>query len=92
MGIDISSLLGTSWHMLSIVSDGSKMSVFMDGSKLVTQDLNMTFGIQNDFVIGANALDGSTLNTFITADMACLRFYNRVVSDQDISSIFNAGM
>ncbi len=92
LGIDVASLLGTSWHMLSIVSDGSKMSVFMDGSKLVTQDLNMTFGVQNDFVIGANALGGSTLNTFLTADMACLRFYNIVVSDEDITRIFNAGM
>ncbi len=64
----------------------------MDGSKLVTQDLNMTFGVQNDFVIGANALGGSTLNTFLTADMACLRFYNIVVSDEDITRIFNAGM
>jgi hypothetical protein len=24
LGIDVASLLGTSWHMLSIVSDGSK--------------------------------------------------------------------
>jgi hypothetical protein len=52
----------------------------------------MTFGVQNDFELVPNALGGSTLNTFLTADMACLRFYNIVVSDEDITRIFNAGM
>lgn len=42
--------------------------------------MQMTFGVQKDFVVGANALNSTTINTFLPADMACLRFYNRVLS------------
>lgn len=91
-GIDISSMLGTSWHMMSIVSNGTSMTVYLDGINLYTQPMQMTFGLQNDFVVGANALDSNTLNTFLPADMACLRFYDRVLSDPEISQIFKTGM
>lgn len=91
-GIDISNFLGTAWHMLSIVSNGSTMSVYLDGTKLYTESIKMTFGVQQDFVIGAHALNGSTLNTFLPADMASLRFYNRVLSDTEVAAVYNAGM
>lgn len=90
--IDISSILGTAWHMMSIVSNGTSMTLYLDGVNLHVQDIRMTFGIQDDFVIGANALNGTTLNTFLPADMACLRFYNRVLSSQEIVQIFDSGM
>ena len=91
-GIDISSMLGTSWHMMAIASTGTSMKVYLDGINLYTQSMQMTFGVQKDFVVGANALNSTTINTFLPADMACLRFYNRVLSDPEISEIFNAGM
>ncbi|MDD3944067.1 MAG: hypothetical protein PHS38_05035 [Bacteroidales bacterium] len=90
-GIDISSMLGTSWHMMSIVSNGISMTVYLDGTALYTESLQMSFGEQDDFVIGANALNGTTLNTFLPADMACLRFYNRVVTASEIARIYEAG-
>jgi len=68
------------------------MTLYLDGVNLHVQDIRMTFGIQDDFVIGANALNGTTLNTFLPADMACLRFYNRVLSSQEIVQIFDSGM
>jgi len=58
---------------------------------LYTEPMEMSFGVQDDFVIGANALNGTTLNTFLPADMACLRFYDRVLTDSEIAAIFNAG-
>ncbi len=91
-GIDISSMLGTSWHMMSIASNGTSMTVYLDGVNLYTQSMQMTFGVQQDFVVGANALNSTTINTFLPADMACLRFYDRVLSDPEIAQIFNAGM
>ncbi|MDD4031382.1 MAG: carboxypeptidase-like regulatory domain-containing protein [Bacteroidales bacterium] len=91
-GIDISSMLGTSWHMMSIASNGTSMTVYLDGVNLYSQSMQMTFGVQKDFVVGANALNSTTINTFLPADMACLRFYDRVLSDPEISQIYNAGM
>ncbi|MCK9346706.1 MAG: LamG-like jellyroll fold domain-containing protein [Bacteroidales bacterium] len=91
-GIDISTMLGTAWHMMSIVSNGTSMTIYLDGVNLYIQDMQMAFGIQDDFVVGANALNGTTLNTFLPADMACLRFYDRVLTGQEITQIFNTGM
>ncbi|MFA6652199.1 MAG: LamG-like jellyroll fold domain-containing protein, partial [Bacteroidales bacterium] len=90
-GMDITDFLGVSWHMMSIVSNGTSMTVYLDGINLYTEPMEMSFGVQDDFVIGANALNGTTLNTFLPADMACLRFYDRVLSDSEIAVIFNAG-
>ena len=90
-GMDITDFLGVSWHMMSIVSNGTSMTVYLDGMNLYTEPMEMSFGVQDDFVIGANALNGTTLNTFLPADMACLRFYDRVLTDSEIAAIFNAG-
>ena len=90
-GMDITDFLGVSWHMMSIVSNGTAMTVYLDGMNLYTEPMEMSFGVQDDFVIGANALNGTTLNTFLPADMACLRFYDRVLIDSEIVQIFNAG-
>lgn len=90
-GMDITDFLGVSWHMMSIVSNGTAMTVYLDGMNLYTEPMEMSFGVQDDFVIGANALNGTTLNTFLPADMACLRFYDRVLSDSEIATIYNAG-
>jgi len=90
-GMDITDFLGVSWHMMSIVSNGTSMTVYLDGMNLYTEPMEMSFGVQDDFVIGANALNGTTLNTFLPADMACLRFYDRVLTDSEIAQIFNAG-
>jgi hypothetical protein len=90
-GMDITDFLGVSWHMMSIVSNGTSMTVYLDGMNLYTEPVEMSFGVQDDFVIGANALNGTTLNTFLAADMACLRFYDRVLTDSEIAAIFNAG-
>ncbi len=91
-GIDISSLLGTDWHMLTIVSTGSSMTVYIDGTSMATRDINMTFGVQKDFVMGANALNSNVLNTFIPADFACLRFYNITLNEAAVKQLFSAGM
>ncbi|HRW94543.1 MAG TPA: carboxypeptidase regulatory-like domain-containing protein [Bacteroidales bacterium] len=90
-GMDITDFLGVSWHMMSIVSNGTAMTVYLDGMNLYTEPMEMSFGVQDDFVVGANALNGTTLNTFLPADMACLRFYDRVLNDSEIATIFNSG-
>lgn len=95
-GLDIASILGTEWHMITLASSPNSMAIYMDGSSLPLESLGtsiqMSFGEQDDFVIGANALNGTTLNTFISADMACMRFYNRVISEAEIKEIYSAGM
>ena len=92
-GMDITDFLGVGWHMMSIVSNGTAMTVYLDGIKLPIDPIpmEMSFGVQDDFVIGANALNGTTLNIFLPADMACLRFYDRVLNDSEIATIFNSG-
>ncbi len=90
-GMDITDFLGVSWHMMSIVSNGTSMTVYLDGINLYTGPMEMSFGVQDDFVIGANALNGTTLNTFLPADMACMRFYDMILTDSEIVEIFNAG-
>ena len=90
--IDIASFLGTDWHMLSIVSDGKTSAIYLDGTSMKTMDMGLQFGVQEDFVIGANALNATTLNTFMAADLACIRMYAKTLSDSAIKTIFDAGM
>lgn len=88
--LDISTILGTEWHMLSIVSDGTSMSVYLNGVNMYTESMQMSFGVQNDLVIGGHARNGNVLNTFIPAEMVALRFYDRMLSDGDVMKIYNA--
>lgn len=91
-GLDITNFLGKEWHMLTVVSNGQTMMLYLDGVKMPIDDMAipMAFGVQDDLVVGAHALGGSTLNTFLKGDMAALRFYDRMLSDSEVASIYNA--
>lgn len=90
--LNITSILGREWHMLTVVSNGTTMTLYMDGVKMPMDDMQipMSFGIQDDLVIGAHALGGTTLNTFLKADLAALRFYDKMLTAAQVESIYNA--
>jgi hypothetical protein len=90
--LNITSILGRDWHMLTVVSNGTTMTLYMDGVKMPMDDMQipMSFGIQDDLVIGAHALGGTTLNTFLKADLAALRFYDKMLTAAQVESIYNA--
>jgi hypothetical protein len=83
-----SSLLNNSWHMLTIIDNGSQVSYYIDAALNESKTGREDFGNYTSFNIGTDY--SSYVPYFFKGNMDNIRLYNRVLSSSEITQIYNA--
>lgn len=87
-------LLNNNWHNLTITSDKNTLKYYIDN--VLMESISTTTAYFNNYSSGSlgyasKGTNGwSTKNCYFSGLMDNVRFYNRALSESDISKIFNA--
>ncbi len=79
------------WHLLTYVRSGSTGSIYVDGVLEATHTANFTLSPNDKWSIGQE-WDGSTPSDFLTGTVDDVRFYNKALSQGQITSLLQGGI
>ncbi len=85
----ISSFLNNSWHLFTLTSNGNSYKYYIDGILFETLTLS-SFLLSNDItLIGKGFYDNAAYKPKFSGSLDNIRFYNRLLSTTEISTLYN---
>jgi len=82
-------LLNNSWHNLVICYDGSTFKYLIDGDLVESKTAYLTFNGECT-IFGADIYGGSPQTGYYKGLMDNIRFYNRILTTTEITTLYNA--
>ena len=85
------------WHYIVGTCDGRYTKLYLDGVLVSTVDAgssgSLTYGVNNNFVIGAEAAGGATnsiTGSFLAGRIGAIQMYSVALTDAQVAENFNA--
>jgi len=83
-------LLNNSWHMLTVTNSGSSLKYYIDNVFYESLSNVNNFGSHSFTRLGAGYRPYSSALTYFSGSMDNIRFYNRAITNTEITALYNA--
>lgn len=89
--VDLSTaLLNNSWHLVTLTANGTSFKYYIDSVLFETMTLSSFLLTHNKTIIGAGSFDNAAFKPKFSGFIDNIRFYNKALTTNEISKLYNA--
>jgi len=82
--------LDNNWHILSVVFNNGKLKLYIDSNLIETKNDSYYGDSREATSIYLGRIDANYTSYYLNGNMDNFRFYNRVLTQSEITEIYNA--